>query len=211
VQRAARALTAAADTVNMLIYAPQHRQGRPRLQLANNMKPDKPGTGPSSRTRPFARSLPMQLMRARELVMRHFRPHLHEHDLTDQQWRIIRALMEADAIEIGDLSERCCIHPASLSRILPKLETSGLVSRRGNADDKRRVMVAIAPQGRRLFNSMAPESAASYAAIARKLGAKRLHDTYRVLDELIVALGDRRSDAPPARPGKARADGGAKK
>ena len=59
------------------------------------MKADKQGPGPSSRGRPFARSLPMQLMRARELVMRHFRPHLHDHDLTDQQWRIIRALTEA--------------------------------------------------------------------------------------------------------------------
>ena len=56
------------------------------------MKPDKPGTGPSSRTRPFARSLPMQLMRARELVMRHFRPHLHEHDLTGLR---LRALHES--------------------------------------------------------------------------------------------------------------------
>jgi hypothetical protein len=55
-----------------------------------------------SRMRPFARSLPMQLMRARELVMQHFRAHLHEHDLTDQQWRIIRALAEAEAVEIGD-------------------------------------------------------------------------------------------------------------
>jgi homoprotocatechuate degradation regulator HpaR len=134
----------------------------------------------------------MQLMRARELVMRHFRPHLHDHDLTDQQWRIIRALMEADAIEIGDLSERCCIHPASLSRILPKLETAGLVNRRSNADDKRRVMVAIASQGRRLFTSMAPDSDASYAAIVRKLGAKRLQETYRVLDELIAVLDDKK-------------------
>jgi homoprotocatechuate degradation regulator HpaR len=189
----------------MLIDAPQHRQDQPACN-ANNMKSSKPGTGPSSRHRPFARSLPMQLMRARELVMRHFRPHLHEHELTDQQWRIIRALMEAEAIEIGDLSERCCIHPASLSRILPKLETSGLVSRRSNADDKRRVMVAIAPQGRRLFNSMAPESEASYAAIARKLGAKRLQDTYRVLDELIVALGDENAELPPERRSKTRAD-----
>jgi homoprotocatechuate degradation regulator HpaR len=162
---------------------------RPRT----TMKADKPGPGPSSRGRPFARSLPMQLMRARELVMRHFRPHLHDHDLTDQQWRIIRALMEAEAIEIGDLSERCCIHPASLSRILPKLETSGLVSRRNNADDKRRVTVSIAPQGRRLFTSMAPDSEASYAAIARKLGAKRLQETHRVLDELIAALRDKKS------------------
>ena len=146
-----------------------------------------------SRPRPFARSLPMQLMRARELVMQHFRPHLHEHELTDQQWRIIRALAEAEAVEIGDLSERCCIHSASLSRILPKLEAAGLLSRRHNNADKRRVMISITSQGRRLFASIAPDSEASYAAIARKLGARRLQDTYRVLDELIAALAEKKS------------------
>ena len=75
--------------------------------------------------RPFERSLPMQLMRAREAVMARFRPHLKARDLSDQQWRIIRALSETDALAIAELSARCCIHPASLSRMLPALEQDG--------------------------------------------------------------------------------------
>ena len=46
----------------------------------------------ASRMRPFERSMPMQLMLAREAVMQRFRPHLNAQGLTDQQWRIIRAL-----------------------------------------------------------------------------------------------------------------------
>src|SRR6266849_5130597 len=42
--------------------------------------------------REFSRSLPMSLLRAREAVMRHFRPSLRDHGLTEQQWRILRAL-----------------------------------------------------------------------------------------------------------------------
>jgi DNA-binding MarR family transcriptional regulator len=42
--------------------------------------------------REFSRSLPMSLLRAREAVMRQFRPSLREHGLTEQQWRILRAL-----------------------------------------------------------------------------------------------------------------------
>src|SRR5208283_3623306 len=42
--------------------------------------------------REFSRSLPMSLLRAREAVMRHFRPSLRRHGLTEQQWRILRAL-----------------------------------------------------------------------------------------------------------------------
>jgi homoprotocatechuate degradation regulator HpaR len=148
---------------------------------------------PVMRLRPFARSLPMQLMKARELVMQHFRPHLNEHDLTDQQWRIIRALAEREALEIGDLGERCCIHPASLSRILPKLDAAGLTCRRANDGDKRRMMISITPQGRRLFNSIAPGSDAIYADVARKLGSKRLHDAHRILDDLIEALSKKKT------------------
>ena len=39
--------------------------------------------------REFSRSLPMSLLRAREAVMRHFRPSLRDHELTEQQWRIL--------------------------------------------------------------------------------------------------------------------------
>jgi homoprotocatechuate degradation regulator HpaR len=140
--------------------------------------------------RPFARSLPMQLMRAREAVMRRFRPHLAAHGLTDQQWRILRALMEARSLEILELGARCQIHPASLSRILPKLARNQLIARRINKADQRRVIVSITPRGRELFTTVAPESEVIYAEIKRELGTGRLRQIYRSLDELIAALED---------------------
>lgn len=72
--------------------------------------------------RPFDRSLPMQLLRARDAVMQHFRPHLRGHGITEQQWRVLRVLAAARLLEILEISERCCILPASLSLMLPKLE-----------------------------------------------------------------------------------------
>ncbi len=144
----------------------------------------------SAGMRPFGRSLPMQLMRAREAVMQRFRPHLNAHGLTDQQWRIIRALVEVEELEILDLSACCAIHPASLSRMLPKLEADGLIVRRVNQADQRRVIVSISARGRRLFDAMAPQSEAIYAGIARDLGPERLGELYRVLDEMIAALAE---------------------
>ncbi|MGD9845802.1 MAG: homoprotocatechuate degradation operon regulator HpaR [Variibacter sp.] len=143
---------------------------------------------PATRLRPFTRSLPMQLVRAREALMQRFRPHLHEHGLTDQQWRILRALAETKAVEIGELSERCCIHPASLSRILPKLDAAGLTTRRLHAGDKRKIMISLTVPGRRMVEHVMPRSDEVYAAVGRTLGVKRMRETYRVLDELIAAL-----------------------
>jgi homoprotocatechuate degradation regulator HpaR len=150
----------------------------------------KNGSGKSKRAngaamRPFSRSLPMQLMRAREAVMRRFRPHLASHGFSDQQWRIVRALAEAGRLEIGVLAAQCQIHPASLSRMLPKLVRAGLIARKNHREDQRRVVVSITPRGRRVFRSAAPESEQIYAAMEREIGAAKLRDLYRLLDEVI--------------------------
>lgn len=150
----------------------------------------KNGAGQSKKTngaamRPFSRSLPMQLMRAREVVMRRFRPHLASHGFSDQQWRIVRALAEAGRLEIGALAVQCQIHPASLSRMLPKLARAGLIARKSHREDQRRVVVSITPRGRKVFRSAAPESEEIYAAMEREIGAANLRDLYRLLDEVI--------------------------
>lgn len=141
-----------------------------------------------SAMRPFSRSLPMQLMRAREAVMRRFRPHLAEHGFSDQQWRIIRALADAGEMEIGALSAHCQIHAASLSRMLPKLARAGLIKRASHKADQRRVVVSITLKGRAVFRSVAPESEEIYAAMEREIGAAKLRDLYRLLDDVIETL-----------------------
>ncbi len=71
---------------------------RDRGDGAGNRHPEERRGGRlmTSSMRPFERSLPMQLMLAREAVMQRFRPHLNARGLTDQQWRIVRALNEVD-------------------------------------------------------------------------------------------------------------------
>ncbi|MET0867233.1 MAG: homoprotocatechuate degradation operon regulator HpaR [Pseudorhodoplanes sp.] len=138
--------------------------------------------------RPFERSLPMQLMLAREAVMQRFRPHLTTRGLTDQQWRIVRALNEVETIEIADLGRVCCLHAASLSRILPKLEQDGLIARKISKSDQRRVIVSLTAKGRRLFDEVAPESEEIYSTLAREIGPARLDRIYSLLDEVIGIL-----------------------
>lgn len=138
--------------------------------------------------RAFSRSLPMQLLRAREAVMQRFRPMLHRHGVTEQQWRVIRALVESDATDIGALAAQCCILPASLSRIVDTLEAKKLVARRAHAADQRRVVVEATAAGRRLFQAVAPHSEAHYREIAALVGAERLDAFYTLLEGIIARL-----------------------
>lgn len=154
------------------------------------------GRKPSAVTEPhpvpmrdFSRSLPMALLRAREAVMRQFRPALRAHDLTEQQWRILRALAAVDAIEVTELAHVAFLLGPSLSRILRDLEARGLVERRAVQGDLRRGALSISSKGLRLIAQVAPSSEAIYAEIARRYGVRKLADLQNMLGELEASLG----------------------
>lgn len=136
------------------------------------------------RLRDFSRSLPMALLRAREAVMRHFRVALREHDLTEQQWRVLRALSSVGEIEIADLARSTFLLGPSLSRILRDLEARALIRRRTAENDQRRSLIAIAPAGIALMEIVAPRSEAIYAEITARFGAARLAQLQDMLRDL---------------------------
>jgi len=134
--------------------------------------------------RDFSRSLPMSLLRAREAVMRQFRPSLRDHGLTEQQWRILRALAAVDSIEVTELARVAFLLGPSLSRILRDLEARHLIERRVAKADQRRGLVSISARGVKLIETVAPSSEAIYAAITRRYGARKLRELQGMLHEL---------------------------
>jgi len=135
--------------------------------------------------RGFDRSLPMALMRAREAVMRHFRPSLAEHDLTEQQWRVLRALEDAGTpLSVGELAERTYLLGPSLSRMLTLLDDRGVIARSSVPGDARRADIRITATGLELVAAIAPRSEAAYAHIEGRLGSDELERLYALLDRL---------------------------
>ena len=138
--------------------------------------------------RDFSRSLPMSLLRAREAVMRQFRPSLRHHGLTEQQWRILRALAAVETIEVTELARVAFLLGPSLSRILRDLEARQLIERKVARSDLRRAVVSISAKGIRLIEAVAPSSEAIYAAITRRYGARKLAELQDMLGVLERSL-----------------------
>lgn len=135
----------------------------------------------TSNLRSFEESLPMALMRAREAVMRRFRPILTEHDVTEQQWRVLRALHDAEEpLSVGELADRTFLLGPSLSRMLVTLEDRQLIVRRA-ADDARRSEIFIAAAGRQVVGAVAPQSEAAYTEIDALLDPGELEQLYALL------------------------------
>ncbi len=163
--------------------------------MARNKSAERPGASAARRAkirrvpmREFSRSLPMSLLRAREAVMRHFRASLRNYDLTEQQWRILRALASVDTIEVTELARVAFLLGPSLSRILRDLEARHLIERRVAKADLRRGLVSISAKGLKLIETVAPSSEAIYAEITRRYGARKLAELQDMLHALENSL-----------------------
>jgi homoprotocatechuate degradation regulator HpaR len=161
-----------------------------RKKSSGDINTNSVGKNPVRRVpmREFSRSLPMSLLRAREAVMRHFRASLRAHGLTEQQWRILRALASVDTIEVTELARVAFLLGPSLSRILRDLEARHLIERKVAKADLRRGVVSISAKGVRLIEAVAPSSEAIYAAITRRYGARKLAELQDMLHALEASL-----------------------
>lgn len=158
------------------------------------------------------RNLPQLLLESREALMGHFRPLLNAEGVTDQQWRILRALLLDGPQEPHQLCARCAISSPSITGVLQRMEEAGWLRRERMAEDARRVKVSLTARSRRLGERLLPAVEARYAQLEAALGVSRLHQVYDDLDALMASLallsdaaaagGD---DARAARPARRRA------
>jgi homoprotocatechuate degradation regulator HpaR len=142
------------------------------------------------------RNLPLLLLQARESVVAQFRPILNANGVTEQQWRIIRVLVDRGPLEPRHIGELCRISSPSLAGVLARMAALGLVDRERLAKDQRRVMVSLTETSRALAEKMAPQIAATYRAIEARVGLEFTGRFDAMLDELIAALGSAADPAP---------------
>jgi len=132
------------------------------------------------------RNLPRLLLQAREAVMAHTRPSLREHQLSDQQWRVLRVLGEHGAVETGRVAREAFILGPSLTGVLARMERDGLVERYRDPQDARRSLIDATPAGRKLVRQLSSTIESHYAWLESSLGKDKLSQLYALLDELIA-------------------------
>ncbi|MDT0130966.1 MarR family transcriptional regulator, partial [Acinetobacter baumannii] len=79
-------------------------------------------------------SLTIALLQAREAAMAYFRQIVKRHNLTEQQWRIVRILAERPSMDFHDLAFRACILRPSLTGILTRMEQAPVVTENSPED-----------------------------------------------------------------------------
>ena len=132
-------------------------------------------------------SLTIALLQAREAAMAYFRPIVKRHNLTEQQWRIVRILAERPSMDFHDLAFRACILRPSLTGILTRMERDGLISRRRHPRDGRAQLVFLTARGRALYEAVFACLRGLHTEWSAQVGAERFATTCAVLRELAPA------------------------
>ena len=145
------------------------------------------------------RNLPQLLLKARDALMSHFRPVLNHFGVTEQQWRILRALDEHGQLEPRELCELCQILSPSMAGMLARMEELKLVERSRVAADQRRVMVRLAEKGDRLIDEIAPLIERQYRLMEKAWGKRVVDDLSGALAGFIAAqaIGVPQVELPP--------------
>ncbi len=101
------------------------------------------------------RQLCFPLYAASNLVARLYRPVLGPLGLTYPQYLVMLVLWETSPQCIGDLGRKLHLDSGTLTPLVRRLVASGMVSRRRDPDDDRRVLVALTDKGRGLRQAAA--------------------------------------------------------
>lgn len=88
-------------------------------------------------------------------VIRKYKPFLDKINLTYTQYITMMVLWEHPDISVKDLGARLYLDSGTLTPLLKKLESQGLVQRERSSEDERSVIIRITEQGKRLKEAAA--------------------------------------------------------
>lgn len=121
-------------------------------------------------------------------MMERFRPLLTENGLTEQQWRVIRALTENGPMEPREISDICTISSPSMAGVLARMEALELITKERFADDQRRILVSLTKKSVGLVRVISKDLEARYRELERTVGAEVVERVYSAIDDLLAGL-----------------------
>ena len=129
----------------------------------------------------------LALLRTAAVVRRPVAKVVEEHHLSLAQYNVLRILRGAGDGGLPTLTirERMIEEAAGITRLIDKLEASGLVRRdRGASSDRRQVFCRITEQGLAVLAQLDPEVTAADDAALADLDDQRLDELLAVLEEV---------------------------
>jgi DNA-binding MarR family transcriptional regulator len=151
-------------------------------------------TVPASQALQLDHQLCFALYSASLAMTKLYKPLLAELGLTYPQYLVLLVLWERDGLRVSDLGERLCLDSGTLTPLLKRLESAGLLSRQRSSEDERNVHIHLTGAGRALKTRAADVPGCILQATQCSLGE------VIELTQRVQALRERLSHPPQALP-----------
>jgi DNA-binding MarR family transcriptional regulator len=115
-----------------------------------------------------------------------YKPLLDPHGLTYPQYLVLLVLWEQDDVSLKTIGERLHLDSGTLTPLLKRLQTAGLIERKRHAGDERQIRVTLTTKGRELKEPIA--AARHQVACSTGLEAKEIKALKEEIDRLAAQL-----------------------
>ena len=129
------------------------------------------------------------LARASTEVSKQFHSRLKQHCLQVSEWRVLASLSDGDGMTVGELAARALQRQPTMTKIVSRMEISGLVRRQKSSDDRRRVQVFITDNGRQRISAALKDAIAHEAEVLSDYTQKEASDLKTILRNLLERNG----------------------
>ncbi len=109
------------------------------------------------------------LAAASDVASAQFHAKVRKAGLRVPEWRVLACLHDSDGAMITQLARVALIEQSRLTRIIAQMQVRGLVVRKGDPEDGRRVRVYLCEDGRALVGRLVPEARRHEAELLAQL------------------------------------------
>lgn len=123
------------------------------------------------------------------LLTQAYHPLLSQYGLTYPQYLVMMVLWENDSQKVNDIAKRLLLETNTVTPLLKRMESEGLVRRSKSTEDARQVLVQLTPKGRALEDELSdvPKKIGG-AVLCSSITPQTVPQLYRMLDDMIEKL-----------------------
>lgn len=103
------------------------------------------------------------------------------------EWRVLAVLGRRDDLSAREVAERTAMDKVAVSRAVASLQAAGRIERDTHGDDRRRSVLRLSPEGRAIYEDVAPMALAYQRRLLEGLDT----DERATLDHLLTRIEER--------------------
>jgi DNA-binding MarR family transcriptional regulator len=102
-----------------------------------------------------------------------------------EQLRILELLQNSDGRSMGDLAQRALIEQTTMTKIIDRMVSDGLVYRTPDPNDRRRVLIRLATGGKALFKRLDRITISQQDRLEKRIPPAKMEELRRLLTEIM--------------------------